>query len=75
MGYPLEKKRIMLNFTITTDGKLIEPEIKIGINPAIDQSIMEAIKSSPTWISAKINKKRTAQRITFLFAYDGTNLN
>ncbi|HTD99734.1 MAG TPA: energy transducer TonB [Mucilaginibacter sp.] len=66
---------VFVAFTVTADGKLIKPEVKMGISPVLDQGIVEAIINSAKWQCATLNKKKIEQRITMRFNYDSAEAN
>jgi hypothetical protein len=70
LGLPPAHGNVIIAFTIGADGKLANPEIKMGVDPVLDEAIIEALNSSPAWVPAKLNKKRIEQKLTLGFEYD-----
>ena len=70
LGLPPSHGSVVVDFTVTIDGKLTKPKLALGVNPILDEAIMEAVLSSPTWEPAKKNHKAVEQRITLAFEYD-----
>ena len=61
---------VLYTFTVSAEGKLINPKLLIGVNQILDEAIMEVIKSSPTWVAARLNGKRVEQNLAYAFKYD-----
>jgi len=70
LNLPPAHGSVIVAFTITVDGMLTKPEIIMGINSDLDKAILEGIKNSPKWVSAKKDNKRIEQRLMFAFEYD-----
>jgi len=73
LGLPPAHGCVIIAFTITSDGHLIDPQVNMGVNPVLDQAIIEALKSCPKWEPARLNKKRIDQKIKLGFEYDNVN--
>jgi TonB family protein len=72
LGLPTAHGFVMISFYISADGRLSNPKVLMGVNPALDEAITEAVKNSPTWVPAKLNKRPIDQSMTFTFEYDST---
>ncbi len=70
LAIPSTPGNVMIVFTIDENGNLIKPKIALGINPAIDNAILECIVTCPKWVAATKNKKRIAQNVTIAFNYE-----
>jgi hypothetical protein len=69
-GLPPSHGDVLVAFTVTIDGKLINPEIKMGVNPELDDAILKALNNCPNWAPAKLNNKKIEQKLVLAFNYD-----
>jgi len=69
-GLPPAHGNVVVAFTVTAEGKLTKPEVQMGVNPMLDEAVVEAINNSPSWVCARLNNKRVDQKISLAFSYD-----
>ena len=74
LGLPAAHGNVVVSFTITKDGELIKPALNMGVNPILDEAIIEAIKNSPKWVPARLKNKKIEQKLTLAFEYDSAKL-
>jgi hypothetical protein len=69
LNLPYSKGHVLIGFVIAADGKVMKPELNMGINPVLDKAIIDALTNSPNWHAAKKNKERVDQKITLAIQY------
>lgn len=57
--------RVIVQFAIDKNGKLVEPEVVAGVNPALDQEAIRVVTSSPLWIPGR--QRGEAVKVLFTF--------
>lgn len=57
--------RVILQFTIETDGSITGIKVLRGVDPALDQAAIDVIKKSPKWTPGKQRDK--AVRVSYTF--------
>ena len=61
---------VIIAFIITEDGKLLKPQILMGLDPIFDEAVMEAVINSPAWYPARKNGKPIQEKHNYTFRYD-----
>ncbi len=57
--------RVTLRFVIDEDGRLLDPEIIVGVDPALDAEALRVVRSSPRWTAGKQRGKAVKVSYTF----------
>jgi len=57
--------RVTLRFVIDKDGRLLDPEIIRGVDPALDAEALRVVLSSPRWTPGKQRGKAVKVSYTF----------
>ena len=55
--------KVFVSFIVNSDGKVIEPKVTKGVDPALDAEALRLIRSMPNWMPGKI--KGTTVRVSF----------
>ena len=58
--------RVVLQFTINATGQVCDVNVLRGVNPAIDEEAVRAVKASPAWAPGKTEDGKTVP-VTFTF--------
>lgn len=59
-----KKNRVVVSFTIDTNGKVKNPEILKGVNEAFNSEALRVVNSMPDWTPATVNGKPTESTYT-----------
>ena len=57
--------RVILHFIIDEEGRLLDPEIIRGVDPALDAEALRVVRSSPRWTPGKQRGKAVKVSYTF----------
>jgi TonB family protein len=55
--------RVIVEFTVSTEGEIIEPNILIGLDQFCDKEVLRIVNAMPNWIPASLNGTPTASKI------------
>ncbi|MEG1615834.1 MAG: TonB family protein [Bacteroidales bacterium] len=58
------KGRVILSFSIETDGSIQNIEVIRGINPSLDKAAIKVVESMPKWVPGKEKSKSVKTRYT-----------
>jgi antitoxin component YwqK of YwqJK toxin-antitoxin module len=67
-GFPEIKGFVPLSFTITPEGRLVDPKVEVD-DPKLNYAIIEAIADSPKWHAAHFKNKEVEQRVNVILRY------
>mgnify|MGYP000955407765 CR=1 FL=1 len=57
--------RVIVQFCVNKEGKLIEPEIVRSVSPALDQEAIRVVSTSPLWTPGQQRGKKVDVLFTF----------
>jgi TonB family protein len=69
--YPVEamengiKGKVSVEFTIDTDGSVVDIKIVSSVDPLLDAEVLRVVKNSPKWTPGKQNGKPVRVTLTF----------
>ena len=61
--------RVILQFTIDTDGKIKNIRVVRGVDPSLDKEALRVVKSAPKWTPGKQRGKPVKVQYTFPIVY------
>lgn len=56
--------RVMVEFTIQTDGRLTDAHVTRSVDPELDEAALKVINASPKWRPARLKGKKVASSMT-----------
>ena len=59
-----QEGKVILQFTVNTDGSIVDIQVVRSVSPALDQEAIRAVKAMPKWIPGRQNGKEVRVKFT-----------